>query len=91
LSTIQHVALANPSALCHDHRADSIGSIQLQFTRVADPDRVLDEVAEREDLRQRLAGPPTDRSRGLPYWAELWTARGGLVNTWFVNMHHWPI
>src|SRR5690606_5421047 len=50
-----------------------IGGRQFAFTRVADPNRVLDEVAEAEDRRERESG---ERHHGdqlhLPYWAELW-------------------
>jgi predicted nicotinamide N-methyase len=55
------------------------GSIELDFTRIADPDQVLDEVVAAEDRREkttgiRLADPPH-----LPYWAELWDSAGGLA------------
>ncbi len=43
------------------------------FLRVADPNRVLDEVAEAEDRRECESGErlPGDQLH-LPYWAELW-------------------
>ncbi len=54
-----------------------LGKTQIQFTRIADPNGVLDQVAEEEDLRERLHGP-RDKTLArpqplhLPYWAELW-------------------
>jgi predicted nicotinamide N-methyase len=50
-----------------------MGPLQLQFTRVKDPDRVLDQVAEAEDQRERTRGSRLDADElHLPYWAELW-------------------
>ncbi len=48
------------------------GTVAFSFTRILEPDRVLDEIIAEEDLREkqtgvRLADPPH-----LPYWAELW-------------------
>ena len=44
-----------------------------QFTRIADPNRVLDQVAQEEDRRDKLAGKRRDGEElHLPYWAELW-------------------
>jgi predicted nicotinamide N-methyase len=55
--------------------------LSLQFTRIADPNRVLDEVAEQEDLRDRLEGKrrPGDELH-LPYWAELWDSALGIID-----------
>ncbi|MDB5304568.1 MAG: prmC 1 [Phycisphaerales bacterium] len=56
-----------------------IGSLRFPFTRVADPDRVLDEVAAEADLRDRLHGRQTDGNQlHLPYWAELWDSAWGM-------------
>jgi predicted nicotinamide N-methyase len=44
--------------------------LELPFTRIAEPDRVLDEAVAEEDRRMRAGGrgqPPR-----MPYWAELW-------------------
>jgi len=50
-----------------------IGQLKIPFTRIADPDVVLDQVAAEEDRREKLSG---QRDEGeelhLPYWAELW-------------------
>jgi predicted nicotinamide N-methyase len=51
----------------------SVGPLSLRFTRIADPNRVLDLVAEEEDRRDKLAGRRRDEAvLHLPYWAELW-------------------
>jgi predicted nicotinamide N-methyase len=56
-----------------------IGHADLDFTRVADPDRVLDEVAEEEDRRERVGGLRNQDPLHLPYWAELWESAGGIA------------
>lgn len=43
-----------------------IGCVRVEFTRIENPDRVLDEVALRDD------------SPNLPYWAELWDSAMGV-------------
>jgi predicted nicotinamide N-methyase len=55
------------------------GSIEFPFTRVADPDRVLDEVAEEEDRREKLGGVRIEEPLHLPYWAELWDSAAGIA------------
>lgn len=56
-----------------------IGDLQIPFTRIADPNRVLDEVAEEEDRREKISGRrQTGDSLHLPYWAELWDSALGL-------------
>ncbi|MDB5355202.1 MAG: prmC 1 [Phycisphaerales bacterium] len=56
-----------------------IGDLRFPFTRVANPDRVLDEVAAATDLRDRLHGRRTDDNQlHLPYWAELWDSAWGM-------------
>src|SRR5881394_981892 len=56
-----------------------IGRLQIPFTRIADPDVVLDQVAAEEDRREKLSG---QRHEGeelhLPYWAELWESGLGI-------------
>ena len=43
------------------------------FTRVADPDRVLDDIAAAEDRLEKLSGRRREGDHlRLPYWAELW-------------------
>lgn len=57
----------------------AVGTLQIEFTRVTDPDKVLDEVAAEADLRDRLHGSraPGDQLH-LPYWAELWESARGI-------------
>src|SRR4051812_891057 len=52
--------------------------LEFPFVRIADPDRVLDEVAEAEDRHQRLSGTRAASDQlHLPYWAELWDSALG--------------
>ena len=46
--------------------------LSFDFVKVAEPDRVLDQVAAAEDVRERLAGTRNEEPLHLPYWAELW-------------------
>ncbi len=56
-----------------------IGPLHFCFTRIADPDTVLDEVAAEADRRDRLYGRQTeDEQLHLPYWAELWDSARGI-------------
>ncbi len=49
------------------------------FTRVADPNRVLDEVAAEEDRLEKVSGRRNDGDvLHLPYWAELWDSALGM-------------
>jgi predicted nicotinamide N-methyase len=56
-----------------------IAGLTFSFTRIVDPDRVLDEVAAEADLRDRLGGVrlPGDELH-LPYWAEVWESGRGM-------------
>jgi predicted nicotinamide N-methyase len=56
-----------------------VGNVDLNFTRVANPDRVLDEVAEEEDRRERVGGVRNEEPLHLPYWAELWESANGIA------------
>ena len=50
-----------------------VGPVTVSFTRIADPNVVLDQVAEEEDRLDKLAGGRRDEAvLHLPYWAELW-------------------
>jgi SAM-dependent methyltransferase len=50
-----------------------VGRRQYSFTRIADPNRVLDEIAEEEDRIEKVSGRRKDGNHlHLPYWAELW-------------------
>ncbi len=71
------------------------GAVQLVFTRAADPNRVLDEVAAEEDRRERIGGVRHAEPLHLPYWAELWDSGGGvarhLVDRWSQKLRSRPI
>jgi predicted nicotinamide N-methyase len=54
------------------------GSMTVEFTRVAEPDRVLDEIVAEEDRRERLSGVRLEDPLHLPYWAELWESACGI-------------
>ena len=55
------------------------GKIEFDFTRAADPNRVLDEVAAEEDRREKIGGLRNSEPLHLPYWAELWDSGGGIA------------
>jgi len=55
------------------------GQVSFAFTRVKDPNRVLDEVAAEEDRRERTGGLRNAEPLHLPYWAELWDSGGGVA------------
>ena len=61
------------------HDVLKLAELKIPFVRVADPDVVLDQVAEREDRLERLSGRRTDADQlHLPYWAELWDSALGI-------------
>jgi predicted nicotinamide N-methyase len=62
-----------------------IGGIEVPFVHIADPDRVLDRVAEEEDRLEKLGGRrKTGDQLHLPYWAELWDSGIG-IGQYLVN------
>ncbi len=64
-----------------------LGGQTIRFTRIADPNRVLDEVAEAEDRREKLSGERIDgEALHLPYWAELWDSALG-IGQWLLQEH----
>lgn len=59
--------------------AVQVGPLQLVFTRIEDPNRVLDEVAAEEERLEKMKGQRvTEDQLHLPYWAELWDSAMGL-------------
>lgn len=57
----------------------------MQFTRVADPEKVLDDLCDRIDTHERLTGERVSGDQlGLPYWAELWDSAIG-VGQWMLD------
>jgi predicted nicotinamide N-methyase len=67
--------------------AVSLGELSVQFTRVEDPNRVLDEVAAEEDRLEKVRGQrvPEDQLH-LPYWAEVWDSALG-IGRYLVRSH----
>ena len=60
-------------------RVVKVGELSFPFTRIEDPDRVLDEVAEEADRREKVTGKrEADEHLHLPYWAELWDSAMGV-------------
>ncbi|MEA2707577.1 MAG: hypothetical protein QOF78_178 [Phycisphaerales bacterium] len=61
------------------HKLWRINDLIIPFVQIADPDRVLDQVAAEEDRLERIAGRRTDGDQlHLPYWAELWDSALGI-------------
>lgn len=57
-----------------------IGTLTFPFTRIADPDKVLDEVAAEEDRLEKVSGKRIEGDYlHLPYWAELWDSAAGVA------------
>lgn len=57
-----------------------VGPLRFAFTRIADPDTVLDKVVQDEDRREKITGRRLDgNDLHLPYWAELWDSALGLA------------
>jgi predicted nicotinamide N-methyase len=57
-----------------------VGAMEFAFTRIADPNRVLDQVAAEEDRRDKLAGKRrAGEELHLPYWAELWDSSLAII------------
>jgi predicted nicotinamide N-methyase len=56
-----------------------VGPYRFNFTRVKDPNLVLDQVAAKADLNDRLLGKRQSGDvLGLPYWAEIWDSSYGV-------------
>jgi predicted nicotinamide N-methyase len=56
-----------------------VGPLSLEFTRIADPNRVLDDACAEEDLREQQTGVRLENPPHLPYWAELWESSRALA------------
>ncbi len=57
----------------------AVGPLRLPFTRIEDPDAVLDQIVVEEDRREKLTGDRRDgNALHLPYWAELWDSALGI-------------
>ena len=55
-----------------------VGPCTITFTRIKDPDKVLDLVVEECDRQEKLSGVRLEDPQHLPYWAELWDSAGGI-------------
>ena len=56
-----------------------VGPLTIPFTRIEDPNRVLDEVAAEEDRLEKVKGRRVAEDQlHLPYWAELWDSALGM-------------
>src|SRR5947207_16026837 len=56
-----------------------LGTIRLPFTRIENPDSVLDMVADEVDRHERKFGRvEAGNDMHLPYWAELWDSGEGV-------------
>ena len=55
-----------------------VGARSYLFTRIANPDTVLDEVVEECDRIERETGKRLQDPLHLPYWAELWDSAAGV-------------
>jgi predicted nicotinamide N-methyase len=58
-----------------------IGPLALQFTSIADPNRVLEDAAAQESQESAAAA---GRPPAVPYWAELWDSATGLAH-WLIE------
>ena len=57
----------------------AIGAIEFPFTRIKNPDKVLDEIAAEESRLEKLSGVRASEDQlHLPYWAELWDSALGI-------------
>lgn len=54
-----------------------VGGRTLAFTRIADPEAVLDEVCRQESLREQGIAPR--REPRMPYWAVVWESALGIA------------
>lgn len=64
-----------------------VGPLSIPFTRVADPNIVLDQAAEAEGRRDRDTGTShVGDELHLPYWAQLWESSLGMGA---FLVHHW--
>lgn len=70
----------------------AVGPLRVIFTRVRDPQTVLNDLCDKIDLHERLTGQRIQNDRlGLPYWAELWDSSIG-VGQWLVDIsEQWTV
>jgi predicted nicotinamide N-methyase len=57
-----------------------VGSLNLDFTRIENPDTVLNQIAAEADRLEKVTGKRTqDEDLHLPFWAELWDSAMGVA------------
>jgi len=56
------------------------GALEFSFTRITNPDRVLDDVILEEDRLEKVSGLRVSDPPHLPYWAELWDSSIALAS-----------
>jgi len=56
-----------------------LGSTELLFTRIAEPDKVLDDAVAYEERRRNSPNPDQFATPTMPYWAELWESAQALA------------
>ncbi len=62
-----------------------VGPLRVQFARVSDPQKVLDDLCRKIDVYEKTTGQRVAGDQlGLPYWAELWDSAIG-VGQWLVG------
>jgi predicted nicotinamide N-methyase len=69
----------------------TIGPMRVPFTRVKNPDFVLDKVADEADRRERATGTRLDEIQHLPYWAELWDSAYGVAERLVARSTGWGL
>src|SRR5215212_5162383 len=68
-----------------------VGPLTIPFTRIEDPNRVLDEVAAEEDRLEKVKGERVAEDLlHLPYWAELWDSAMGIAQLLVKRSHEEP-
>ena len=67
------------------------GPLEFPFTRIKEPDRVLDDACAEEDRRDKLQGKQRPGEElSLPYWAELWDSAVGVGQFLVANQASLP-
>ena len=57
-----------------------VGSLNLDFTRIENPDTVLNQIAAEADRLEKVNGTRVaDKDLHLPFWAELWDSAMGVA------------
>ncbi len=66
-------------------QAIELPGLSLSFTRIADPDQVLEKVADEVDRQEKAEGKrPENEDLHLPYWAELWDSARAVAQ-WLIR------